>query len=89
MNYLIINNTQFLYILTIIYFAYKCVTIGPEIEAVHEDQTKLAVYIIIIIFALAIVLYIWFGIIPGILLSYTITTNIEMMKDREIEHKVI
>jgi hypothetical protein len=65
------------------------VTIGPEISQVHEDPTKLAVYIIIIVFALAILLYVWFGIIPGILLSYTMTTNIEMMKDREIQHQVI
>jgi hypothetical protein len=88
-NYLIINTTQFLYILTIIYFSYKCVTIGPDAMSVKDDQAKLAVFIVIMVFAFFILLCIWFWIIPGILLSYTITTNIEMMKDRELALKVI
>ena len=75
-NYLIINTTQFLYILTIIYFSYKCVTIGPDAMAVKDDTSKLAVFIVIMVLAFFILLYIWFGIIPGILLSYTITSNV-------------
>tara|TARA_B110000285_G_C15006115_1_gene553942 strand:+ start:70 stop:513 length:444 start_codon:yes stop_codon:yes gene_type:complete len=88
-NYLIINTSQFLFILTIIYFSYKCVTIGPDAMGVKDDQAKLAVFITIMILAFAILVYIWFLIIPGILLSYTITTSIEMMKDRELILKVI
>lgn len=56
---------------------------------VKDDTTKLAVFIVIMILAFAILIWIWFIIIPGILLSYTITTSIEMMKDRELILKVI
>jgi hypothetical protein len=56
---------------------------------VKDDSVKLAVLIVILVLSLIILLYIWFGIIPGILFSYTITTNIEMMKDREVIHKVV
>jgi len=54
-----------------------------------NDTGKLVVHIVILVVALIILAFTWFGIIPGILTSYTITTSIEMMKDRELIHKVI
>lgn len=54
-----------------------------------NDTGRLVVHIVILVVALIILGFTWFGIIPGILTSYTITTSIEMMKDRELIHKVI
>jgi len=78
-----------MYILTLLFFAYKSITFVQEIIEVKDDTVKLVVHVIIFCIALGLLLYIWFGIIPAILGSYTITTSIEMMKDREIIHKVI
>ena len=54
-----------------------------------QDTTKLIIQIVILVFAVGLLLYTWFGIIPDILRSYTITTNIEMMKDRDFINKVV
>jgi hypothetical protein len=56
--------------------SYKCVTGVSEIKENRNDAGLLAAHIILMVFGLAILAYIWFGIIPGILLSYTITTNV-------------
>lgn len=88
-GYLIINCTQFLYILTILYLSLRFVTLGPSINSNPEDMGKLIVMIVIMLFALALLIYAWFVIIPDILRSYTLTTSIEMMKDRDVINKVI
>jgi hypothetical protein len=54
----------------------KCVTVSSEIKDNKNDPGLLAAHIILLVFGLGILAYIWFGIIPGILLSYTITTNV-------------
>ena len=54
-----------------------------------QDTTKLIIQIVILVFAVGLLLYTWFGIIPDILRSYTIGTNIEMMKDRDFINKVV
>jgi len=88
-NYLIVNTSQFMYLLTILFFAMKACTVVPDVQDSMEDQTKLIIIGVILFFTLIILSYTWFGIVPGILTSYTITANIEMMKDREMIYKVI
>ena len=88
-NYLIINSSQFFYIITILYLAYKVVTLPAEIAYCNGDSTKLAIHLTILFVGVIVLLYIWFGIVPGILSSYTLTTSVEMMKDRESINKVI
>lgn len=41
-----------------------------------DNGGLLAAHIVLLVFGLAILGYIWFGIIPGILQSYTITTSV-------------
>jgi hypothetical protein len=45
----------------------KCVTIRNEIMESKDDGGLLAAHIVLLVFGLAILGYIWFGIIPGIL----------------------
>jgi hypothetical protein len=56
--------------------AMKCVTLRSEIMENKDNGGLLAAHIVLLVFGLAILGYIWFGIIPGILQSYTITTSV-------------
>jgi hypothetical protein len=76
-NFLIIYTTQFFYILSILFLSFGIAT------APFEFSQALVVHIVIYIFAFIILLWMWLGLIPSILTSYTITSSIEMMKDRE------
>lgn len=58
-------------------------------DRVKDDTTKVTVHSIMLGFGTIIALLAWFWIIPSILTSFTITTNIEMMKNKESMHKVI
>ena len=86
---MIINTTQFLYVLTVLFVALKACSSYEEMEKVKDDQTKIIVHSIMLAFGIIIALLAWFWIIPSILTSFTITTNIEMMKNKECLHKVI
>ena len=82
-NFLIINTVQFFFILSILFLSFAIAT------APFEFSKDLVAHIVILIFAIILLIWMWFGLIPSILTSYTLTTNIEMMKDREQIHKVI
>lgn len=88
-NFLILNTSQFLYVLTILFIALKSCGLMDEISKINGDTTKIVVHSILIAFAFVFALLAWFWIIPSILTSFTITTNIEMMKDRDCMHRVI
>ena len=88
-NYLILNTSQFLYVLSILFIALKSCGLMDEIAKINGDTTKIVVHSLLIGFAFIIGFLIWFWIIPSILTSFTVTTNIEMMKDRECQHKVV
>lgn len=88
-NFLILNTAQFVFILTILFISLKSCTLDKEIAEVKGDSTKTAVHSVLGVFALFIILYIWFISLPGILFSYAVTSNIEMMKNKDCMHKVI
>ena len=88
-NFLILNTAQFLYVLTILFAALKACTLYDEIEKINGDTTKIVVHAMLIAFGFMIAFVTWFRIIPSILTSFTITTNIEMMKNKECMNKVI
>jgi len=88
-NGLILNTAQFVFILTILFTAMKICSLDKEIADVKGDSTKTTVHSVLGVFALFIILYIWFISLPGILFSYALTSNIEMMKNKECMHKVI
>ena len=78
-NYLILNTAQFMFILTIVFFAYKVATVHSEYQQIVADSSKLAVHSVLLVFALFFVFYAWFGIIPSLLTSFTITTNVSLL----------
>jgi hypothetical protein len=88
-NKLIIASTQFFYLTTILFMAFKLATVNQEYIDLKGDSTKIIIHSCLLGFAVIIMLYIWLGIVPSMLTSFTITTNIEMMKDRHCMHKVI
>ena len=88
-NYLILNTTQFFYILSIIFLSFAIVTAPTAFAAVSADSGKLVAHIIILILSILLLLWTWLRMIPSILSSYALTTNIEMMKDRDNINKVI
>ena len=88
-NFLILNTAQFFFVLTILFVALKLCTIYDEIQKINGDTTKIIVHSILIGFGMIIAILVWFWIIPSILTSFTITTNIEMMKNKECMHKVV
>lgn len=60
-----------------------------EIEKINGDTTKIIVHSLLIGFAVIFAALAWFWILPSILYCFTITTNIEMMKDKDSMHKVV
>jgi len=86
---LILNTAQFFYILTILFLAFAIVTAPAAFTAVSADTGKLAAHIVILILAILLLSWTWFRLLPSILCTYALTTNIEMMKDREMINKVI
>ena len=88
-NFLILNTSQFLYVLTILFVALKLCMMQDEIQKINGDTTKIIVHSMMIAFGMMIAIAVWFMIIPSILTSFTMTTNIEMMKNKECMHKVI
>ena len=88
-NFLILNTAQFLYVLTLLFVALKACTIYDEIDKINGDTTKIVVHSMLLGFGMMIAMITWFWIIPSILTSFTITTNIEMMKNKECMYKVI
>ena len=88
-NYLILNTTQFLYVLIILFISLKSCTMQDEVKQITGDRPKIIVHSNLIVFAFTIAALAWFWIVPSILTCFTITTNIEMMKDKDSTHKVI
>ena len=75
--------------MTILFIALKSCALMDEIDKINGDTTKIIVHSLLIGFALIFALMTWFWILPSILTSYTITSNIEMMKNKECIHKVV
>lgn len=88
-NYLIINTAQFFYIMTILFLSFKLTTVQFEFQPLAGDSAGLAVHCVMLTFALILLGYLWAYVIPQMLTSFTLTTNIEMMKDRQLVYKVI
>lgn len=78
-----------MYVLTILFIALKSCLLMEEIQTINGDTTKIIVHSILLVVAFVFALLAWFWIVPSILTCYTITTSIEMMKDKECMHKVI
>ena len=88
-NYLIIASAQFFYLVTILYLAFKLTIVNQEFAAIAGDSTKITIHSVILAFAIILLFYIWFGIVPSMLTTFALTSNIEMMKDRHCIYKVV
>jgi hypothetical protein len=78
-NYLIINSTQFFYVVTVIYFSYK----------VSWLLSDTGIGIAFGALGILLSIYIWFWVMPVIIDDYALTTSIEMMKNRECINQVL
>jgi hypothetical protein len=77
-SFMILTTVQFVFILTILSIAFKLCTIATAIEEVQDDASGLTVLIVILVLSLIIALYIWLGLVPDILTSYTLTTSVSI-----------
>lgn len=67
----------------------KICDLMDEIKKIDGDTVKIAVHSILIAFAFIFAFLTWFWIVPSILTSFSIVTNIEMMKDKDSIQKVV
>ena len=75
-NYMILHATQFFYKLSISFLALKLADIDEEYKSIEHNQTQVIVHSVLLVLALAILFYIWFFILPDLLTTFTITTNV-------------
>ena len=76
---LVINATQFFYIVLVVYFSNK-------LSMLLSDD---AIGMVLGLLGYGLAIYVWFWVMPDMLDAYTLSTSIEMMKDRECVNKVI
>ena len=88
-SFVILNTTQFMYVFALLLVSFKAVTFSAELDETADDQSAFIVMVIILSLSAILALYLWIGIIPSILASFSVTTSIEMMKDREAIYKVV
>jgi hypothetical protein len=75
-NFLILSTAQLFYILTLVFLAFRLATIQTEFAAADSDSTKIVVHSVLLVFALVLLGYLWFFVVPGLLASFTVTTNV-------------
>ena len=76
---LVINATQFFYIVLVVYFSNKLSML------LSDDPIGMVLGLL----GYGLAIYTWFWVMPEILDAYTLSTSIEMMKNRECVNKVI
>lgn len=75
-NFLILVTAQFIYKMFIFFFAFSIVKCDERYKAMAKDQTALIVYSVILTLIILILLYVWLFLLPELLTSFTITTNV-------------
>jgi len=78
-NVLILTAAQLFFILTVVFLAFKLATVQAEFAAAQGDSGKVVVHGVLLAFALVLLGYLWAAVVPGLLISFAVTTNVSIV----------
>lgn len=60
----------------VVLVAFAIVDIAASVKGLEKDTTTLVIYVCVLTFVVIIACYVWFFVLPRLLTSFTITSNV-------------